>query len=467
MKKVALTELDPRLQKQITAADQQLKTNPQYAIEVLTGILVRNPGCIEVRRTLRKAQKGLHGTKKGLFDGITGALTAGKIAKAVEADPVAAIAAAEEVLAKKPIDANANKTIALAAIKLGFHDLAAFAYEELSANEPTQIQHFVDLANVWIAAAEYDNALAAADKGLKLFPGNGDLQEAVRKASVSKTMKKGNWEDKGDFQSKLKDKDEALRLDQASRAVTDGANALAQAGQIARQIQTEPDNLDLYREIVRLFLMAEDLDSAIAWLQRGRLTTLGKADPSLERQESDLLTRRFERNSKQLREALAANPADAASQAALAKNEAELADFRLKTALTQVERYPNDFSYRYELGTLLLAAERLDEAVQQLQYAQRNPKYRQPALLAIGRAFTQGAKYDLAVEQLTTAKTEVLMMNDLKKEIIYALADTFEKMGKAKEAADEYKIIYMADSGYRDVAKKINDFYERQKGASA
>jgi len=329
------------------------------------------------------------------------------------------------------------------------------------------VQHFVDLANVWISAGEYDQALAAADRGLKAFPGNGDLQEAVRKASVSKTMKKGNWEDKGDFQSKLKDKDEALRLDQASRAVTDGANALAQAGQIARQIQTEPDNLDLYREIVRLFLMAEDLDSAIAWLQRGRLTTLGKADPSLERQESDLLTRRFERHSKRLRESLAANPADAASQAALAKNEAELADFRLKTALTLVERYPNDFSYRYELGTLLLAAERLDEAVQQLQYAQRNPKYRQPALLAIGRAFTQGAKYDPAVEQLTTAKTEVLMMNDLKKEIIYALADTFEKMGKAKEAADEYKIIYMADSGYRDVAKKINDFYERQRGASA
>ena len=57
MKKVALTELDPRLQKQITAADQQLKTNPQYAVEVLSGILARNPGCIDVRRSLRKAQK--------------------------------------------------------------------------------------------------------------------------------------------------------------------------------------------------------------------------------------------------------------------------------------------------------------------------------------------------------------------------------------------------------------------------
>ena len=467
MKKVALTELDPRLQKQITAADQQLKTNPQYAVEVLSGILARNPGCIEVLRSLRKAQKAMLGTKKGLFDGLTSALSSGKIAKAVEADPVAAIAAAEEALAKKPTDANANKTLALAGLKLGFHELAAFAYEELATNEPTEVQHFVDLANAWIAGGDFDQSLAAADRGLKLFPGNGDLQEVVRKASVSKTMKKGNWEDKGDFQSKLKDKDEALRLDQASRTVTDSATALAQAGELAQKIQSAPDSLDLYREIVRMFLIAEDLDSAIAWLQRGRLTSQGKADTSLERQESDLIIRRYERISKQLREAITANPADAASKDALAKNETELADFRLKTSIALVERYPNDFSYRHELGTLLLAANRLDEAVQQLQYAQRNPKFRQPSLLAIGRAFSQGGKYDLAVEQLTTAKSEVQLMNDLKKEIIYALGDTYEKMGKAKEAVDEYKIIYMADSGYRDVAKKINDFYERQKGATA
>ena len=43
MKKVALTELDPRLQKQITAADQQLKTNPQYAVEVLSLIHISEP----------------------------------------------------------------------------------------------------------------------------------------------------------------------------------------------------------------------------------------------------------------------------------------------------------------------------------------------------------------------------------------------------------------------------------------
>ena len=144
-----------------------------------------------------------------------------------------------------------------------------------------------------------------------------------------------------------------------------------------------------------------------------------------------------------------------------------MAAFRLTTSIALVERYPNDFAYRYELGTLLLTANRLEDAVQQLQYAQRNPKFRQPALLAIGRAFTLSGKYDLAIEQLNAAKSEVQLMNDLKKDIIYSLGETYEKMGKDKEAVDEYKIIYMADSGYRDVAKKINDFYERQKGATA
>ena len=467
MKKVALTELDPRLQKQVGVAEQQLKTNPQYAMEILTGILVRNPGCIEVRRTLRRAQKTILGTKKGLFDGLVGGLMAGKAAKAAEADPVAAIVAAEEVLAKKPTDAVANRTIALAAAKLEFYELAAFAYEELAAADPKNVQHYVDLANAWIAGHEYDHALAAADAGLKAFPGNGDLQEAVRKASVSKTMKKGNWEDKGDFQSKLKDKDEALRLEQSSRKVTDSTTALEQAAALAEKIQAQPDSLDLYRDIVRQFIAAGDLDSAIAWLQRGRLTTLGKADSSLERQEIDLITQRYEKVSKDLRDHLAATPGDAATTAALAANDKELTEYRIQTTASLVERYPNDYSFRFEYGSLLFGAARLDEAIQQLQYAQRNPKFRQASILSIGKCFVASGKYDLGVDQLLLAKSEVPVMNDLKKEIIYELGGAYEKMGRTKEAIEEYKAIYMADSGYRDVSKKINDFYESQKNPTA
>ncbi|MEI6121718.1 MAG: hypothetical protein WCP90_04340, partial [Opitutae bacterium] len=52
-------------------------------------------------------------------------------------------------------------------------------------------------------------------------------------------------------------------------------------------------------------------------------------------------------------------------------------------------------------------------------------------------------------------------------DVIYELASAFEKMGRTKEAMEEFKAIYMADSGYRDVSKKINAFYESQKGPAS
>ena len=467
MKKVAITELDPRLQKQIAGAEQQIKSNPQYSIEILSGIVSRNPGCVEVRRLLRRAQKAVHGTKKGLFEGLMGGLMAGKIAKAVERDPVAALQEAEQMLAKRPTDANANKQIAAAALILEMPELAAFAYEELTEIEPKEVQHFIDLANTWNNAGNYDKALESADAGLKLFPADGNLQEAVRRASVNKTMKRGNWEEKGDFQSKLKDKEEAVRLEQSSRTVTDAGTALEQAAALAIKIQAQPDSLDLYRDIVRQFIAAGDLDSDIAWLQRGRLTTLGQQDTSLERQEFDLITQRLEKIVGQIQTQVAANPNDSALQSQLAQATQELDAYRLQTATTLVERYPNDYAYRFDLGKLLLAANRLDDSIQQLQYAQRNPKYRQSAILLIGKAFVASGKFDLAVEQFNVAKGELPMMNDLKKDVIYELGNAFEKMGRTKEAIEEYKIIYMADSGFRDVAQKINAFYESQKGPTA
>ncbi len=126
-----------------------------------------------------------------------------------------------------------------------------------------------------------------------------------------------------------------------------------------------------------------------------------------------------------------------------------------------VERYPNDYAYRHELGLLLLGRNRLDEAIQQLQIAQRNPKLRQSALLGLGKAFLAGRKFDLAVEQLQLAQSELLVMNDLRKEVIYTLGGAFESAGKAKEAIDEYKLIYTADSSYRDVSARINAFYDK------
>lgn len=453
MNKVFLKDLDPRIQKQFAAAEQNLKTNAQYAMELASGLLARNPGCVEIRRLLRRAQKTVLGSAKGAFGGLLSGLVGGPNLKLVESDPVAAMNDAEARLAKKPGDAGAHRQLAAAAAKLGLWDTAAFAHEELDELDPKDVSHAVAAANAHIEDHEYDKALAYADRKLKAFPGNGDLMEVVRKASVAKTMRKGNWETGDDFRSKLKDQDEATRLEQASRVMTDAASAQELIASLAKRLEADTENLGLYKEIVSQFTKIGDLDNAIAWLQRGRLTPLGKADVALERQEQELCIRRLEAQSKAARDA-----GDTALADRLAQEEADL---RLASATTMVERYPNDYGYRYELGSLLLACGRLDDAIQQLQVAQRNPKLRQSALLGLGRAFLAGRKVDLAIEQLQLAKSELTLMNDLKKEVIYALGGAFEAAGKAKEAIDEYKLIYTADAAYRDVSAKINDFYAK------
>lgn len=453
MTKTTLTSLDPRVQKQFAAAEQNLKTNAQYAMELATGLLARNPGCVDIRRLLRRAQKTVLGTGSGGLGGLLGGLVGGPNLKLAESDPAAAMADAETRLAKRPGDLGAHRQLAAAAAKLGLWDTAAFAHEELAELQPKEPAHAVAAAKAHIEDGEFDRAIAYLETKLKAYPGNGDLMEAMRAASVAKTMRKGNWEGGEDFRSKLKDAEEATRLEQASRVMTDAASAQEVIAELARRIEADTENLTLYREIVRQFAVIGDFESALAWLQRGRQTPLGKGDVSLERQEQELNLRLLGARIQAARDA-----GDTAAAEALSREEA---DYRLAAAAAMVERYPNDYAYRHELGLLLLGRGRLDEAIQQLQYAQRNPKLRQSALLGLGRAFLAGRKTDLAIEQLQLAKSELPVMNELRKEVVYALGGAFEAAGKPKEAIDEYKLIYTADAGYRDVAARINAFYEK------
>ncbi|PJF38774.1 MAG: hypothetical protein CUN55_16305, partial [Phototrophicales bacterium] len=123
-----------------------------------------------------------------------------------------------------------------------------------------------------------------------------------------------------------------------------------------------------------------------------------------------------------------------------------------------------DYNYRFELGQLYFEEGLMDLALQQFQLSQRSPKVRTKSLLYMGRAFKGGKKYDLAVEQLQTLTKELQLMDETKKSAIYELADAFELMGRESEAIEEYKKLYQHDIGYRDVADKINAFYERKSG---
>ncbi len=467
MSKVLLKDIDPRLQKQVAAAEQALRTNPQYAAEIAQGVLQRHPSCVEVRRLLRKAQKIQHGTKGKGLGGLLGRLTSVASlrtpSKLVETNPEQAIDAAEKMLEKHPADVGANRTLAAAAEKLGWYSTAAFAYEEICSADPKNIANYLAVGTAYLKDEDFDSALRAMDNGLKIFPGNGELQDMARRASVAKTMNQGKWEGDGDFKSKLKSEKEALEMQKSERVMQDADDAALLVQELEKKIAADPENVDYYREAVRNYQTLGNLEKAIETLRRARKTNIGAADAALEKQENELSMKLRAQQVAGLREKVEANPEDAELKAQYESAAAEEKAHRLQVVQGLVERYPNDYGYRYDYGVLLLEAGRNDEAIQQLQVAQRNPKNRHQAMLYLARAFINGNKFDLAADQLQVAKGEIQTMSDIKKDIIYELGNALEKMGRTKDAIEEYKVIYMADSAFKDVSQKINAFYESNR----
>jgi len=60
----------------------------------------------------------------------------------------------------------------------------------------------------------------------------------------------------------------------------------------------------------------------------------------------------------------------------------------------------------------------------------------------------------------------VLFRSDEKKELAYNLGSVLEKMGKKAEAMKQYEEIFAVESTYKDVGKKLDDFYSGQSATT-
>ena len=272
-------------------------------------------------------------------------------------------------------------------------------------------------------------------------------------------MDNGQWDESKDYRSKLANTEKALELEKKSRVVSDAESAAEEVPKILAEIEKNPEDLQLYRNLARNYKIMGDLDNAVLTIQRARETTNGKVDATLEKQEHELTRENYERRIKEAEAVIAEDPSNEEYKAYLAELRKSFEEYTLQAIQTLVEKYPNDYNYRYEFGLKLLESGNIEGAIRELQLAQRAPKNRHAAMLNLGRAFIASGKFDLAADQLSVAKDEIKVMSDIKKDIVYELAQAYEKAGKQDKAIAEYKAIYMADASYKDVSEKINAAY--------
>ena len=466
IQEISISDLDPRQIKQLEGADRALSKDINYSLDIYSSILKQSPGCLELRKRLRQQQMKIAKSSAKSISSILGKLTSAPfLFKSKNSkNPEIAIFSAEELIAKNPLNIAAHEMLADACSSLEMKGTVVFAYETIRSIDPKSLPNLKKLANAYLEAGESDLAIQTGNSILEINPSDGDAEDMMKRASVAVAMTQGKWEGSTDFREQLKDKEEAEALEQSAKTVNDAKGLEALIRQAYDKVQAEPDNLNHYRQLCDYYQRYGDLQNAIAWIQQARKLEAGKGDVSLEEKERQLTLEYYDGVIEQWEKALATDPENAASQKGYSDAVQAKKNFQLNQLQSLVQRYPNEYGYRYELGCILFEEGEFDACLPHFQLAQRNAKVRLDAILFLGRAYLNKNFFDLAIEQFKLLKNEIQIMDDRKKDAVYQLGCCYESMGKPEEAIEEFKAVYSADISFRDVADKINAFYNQTKG---
>ena len=424
----------------------------ELAMDMLMEAVAAAPDVLETRKLLRAAQianfrrngKVGFGAKLGYMmdrQKIMGLVKKGEGAQAM--------AEAEKLLCKNPLDPDNIEAAVKAAEAAGKTDHAAITIEaayECSNKDPALLER---VATYYQMAKNWAKARDAYRKLAEIKPGDQRIAQLLKNTEAQATMNAG-WEQtagkKGGFQALIANKEQAKKLDQANKAVITGDDADALIKEKLAQIEREPKNMNFRRALARIYVQNKRFEEAIQCLTDA-IEVAGSMDPELDRMLSQTYVSYYDQQIEAYR---AAGDEENAVEMENQKNQ-----FVFDDLAQRVERYPNDLHLRYELGLQYYTYEYYDEALEHLQLAQKSPKDRLWALYYLAMCFLKKGQTDMAVMQLETARDAIPTMDDLKKKIVYQLGRCAEDSGDLEKAYQYYKDVYAADVGFEDLGERM------------
>ncbi len=456
--------------------------NHGYVLQLVQTVLKEAPGFLDGRKLARAASLAQNKGRRSTFSlaGTTFSITS---SGSVKKDPLVAMELAEKSLANDPQSQQANQLLFEAANKAGFPEVASFALETLVGANPKDTKILHQLAAHYSAIGDNEKAVAVYNRILQITPNDLEAIKKSKDASASATLKRGKWEEVAqsggsmNFRDLLGKKDEAVALENRAKIVRTSDQISQQVSEIYAAWELHQNNVDLSRRLASLYeqwfevTLADNgpadeadgyLENAI-WFYTHTNTLLNGGDTSIARKQSDLEFRKLDRRIKTLQDWLSKVDASHPEAQPYADELEMLTKQRdgsvIETAKKRVADNPTDLQLRYELGEALMNAGQFTEAIPELQRARQNPNVRLKAMNLLGQCFVEKGMLDLAVTQFKTAASEIIAMDNIKKEVLYKLGLAYEKMGKREESLQCFKEIYESDYGYLDVAKRVESSY--------
>ncbi len=433
--------------------------NAGYALDMLKQVISIEPGFMLARKNLRIAQVKIMLARKPnamthQMASLKGTFTLMSAQGKLKKNPQAALEGAEKLLEIDPLNLPFLKFFAQAAEAAGMPGVAVQTLEITRPYFAKEVSFLRLLARLYIETNQPGGAKDCYAAVADLLPNDQLAIKNLKDAAALDTMKSGGWDNmKGDFRTKLKDKKEAILLEQQAKSVKGEADIDSLITERLKDIEREPQNMNFRRALADLYVRAERFDEALQALDEATQAA-GRSDPQIERTASQIKVKKFDLAIAEAREA--------GDEATAAAQEKEKADFLYNDAIDMVKRYPNDLQFRYELGYQLYVRKQFNDAIEEFQLAQRNPQRRTRALYYLALCFTEKGQFDIAFEQLQKAASELTLMDETKKDVIYQMGLLAEKMGRTDEAIAFFKEIYGVDIKYRDISQRIEAAYQKK-----
>ena len=440
------------------------RSNWDYGIQLLNQVLEQEPTCYECRQALRVIQldKAKAGTSffKRMIGTAARSPTLTRARLALGSDPWEAIRLAEQILASDPHSASAHKILADAALQLEMPKTAVISLEIAFRDAPHDKDIAYRLGEALIAAEQPGRAEMIFVELANAYPTDPVIAQALKNFTAHKTLSEGGYEaigsGEGSYRDILKDAKESIHLEQEHKQYKAYDVAGELIAEYQKRLELEPGNLKLIRSIAELHTQRREFDEALKAYER-ILKGESAKDPSLEREVAQTVIKKYDHAISQIS---AAEPGAEETKARLV---AERDAYRIHECRSRADRYPNDLFTRFELGEILFKAGQVVEAIPEFQRAQANPNRHIPALNYLGQCFALRGMHDLAARTFEGAIKEKVVLDEEMKDLMYRLGSSLEKLGKPAEAIEQFKLIYQADIGYRDVAAKVDAFYKSQQ----
>jgi len=436
-----------------------------YAISLLQELLKQEPEFLTGRQLLRRAEvtKG-KSAKKSFFNISTAPIGVMKAQREMKTDPKRAVEMLEDVLEMEPYNRQANLLLKEAAVAAGWPEIGVFALRSLLEEHPRDVKVLHELGGLYHQLGDYENEVEVYNQISAIDPLDPQAIRLGKDALARASMKRGGWTEAESYRDLIKDKDEAISLEQQSRIRLTGEAIDQQIAEAYARHQAEPENLDFAQRLGALNEKKEDFEAAIRWYQYAADLTKG-VDTGLLRRISDLKIKCLERETAAHEEFLSAHSstdklyAEKSEQLRAAKT--NRAQIHIADAQERVARNPTDLQLRFELGESFFNAGRFRDAVPELQRARQNPHARLKAMNLLGCCYGELGMLDLAMKQLEEASQEIVSMDAMKKDILYNLGIVYERRNETEKSLACMKQIYEVDYGYRDVAGRVESSYER------